>query len=202
MARTKGSVGATTQKAILDAAKTLIVKHGFEAMTLRQLAAAVGVQPASIYRYIESKDALLAALMTAHMDTLIRAWGRVADKGTTPLQKLEAFVAFHIRYHVERRQDVFIANMELRALGEEARAQVVAKRRAYELNLWRILEEGVQSGAFPKTDLEVATYAILAMLTGVCFWYRPEGRLTVEQIIEIHQGLVMRGVVSGDLQAV
>lgn len=202
MARTKGSVGATTQKAILDAAKTLIVKHGFEAMTLRQLAAEVGVQPASIYRYIESKDTLLAALMTEHMDTLIHAWEALEDKGETPDEQLEAFVAFHIRYHVERREDVFIANMELRSLGEAARADVVAKRRAYELNLWRILEEGVQSGAFPKTDLEVATYAILAMLTGVCFWYRPEGRLTVEQIIEIHQGLVMRGVVSGDLQAV
>ncbi|OKL44118.1 TetR/AcrR family transcriptional regulator [Pseudovibrio exalbescens] len=202
MARTKGSVGATTQKAILDAAKTLIVKHGFEAMTLRQLAAEVGVQPASIYRYIESKDTLLAALMTEHMDTLIHAWEALEDKGETPDEQLEAFVAFHIRYHVERREDVFIANMELRSLGEAARADVVAKRRAYELNLWRILEEGVKTGDFPETDLEVATYAILAMLTGVCFWYRPEGRLTVEQIIEIHQGLVMRGVVSGDFQAV
>ncbi|MDX5595560.1 TetR/AcrR family transcriptional regulator [Pseudovibrio sp. SPO723] len=200
MARTKGSVGATTQKAILDAAKTLIVKHGFEAMTLRQLAAEVGVQPASIYRYIDSKDALLAALMSTHMDALICAWEALEDKGETPDEQLEAFVAFHIRYHVERREDVFIANMELRSLGEAARADVVAKRRAYELNLWRILEEGVKAGDFPETDLEVATYAILAMLTGVCFWYRPDGRLSIEQIIAVHQGLVMRGVVSGALQ--
>ncbi|WP_306303383.1 TetR family transcriptional regulator [Pseudovibrio denitrificans] len=44
VARTKGSVGADTKTAIYSAAKKLIEAKGFEAMTLRQLAAEVGVQ--------------------------------------------------------------------------------------------------------------------------------------------------------------
>ncbi|MTI16065.1 TetR/AcrR family transcriptional regulator [Rhodobacteraceae bacterium RKSG542] len=200
MARTKGSVGVDTQKAIVAAAKRLIVDHGFEAMTLRQLAAEVGLQAGSIYRYIDSKDQLLADLMSEHMDALIAAWQALDEKGDTPVTQLAAFVAFHIRYHVERRSDVFIANMELRALRDTAREQVVARRRSYEKNLQDILKDGVEQGLFPDMDLEVTAFAILAMLTGVCFWYREGGRLSVEEVIRLHERLVLQGVCSGVLE--
>ncbi|SDR30337.1 TetR/AcrR family transcriptional regulator [Pseudovibrio sp. Tun.PSC04-5.I4] len=197
MARTKGSVGADTQKAIFEAARGLIETKGFGAMTLRQLAAEVGLQPGSIYRYFASKDALLQALMNQHMTSLIKDWELLEGKGDDPVSRLRAFVGFHIRYHIERRADVIIANLELRALGDEYRADVVEKRSHYEANLRSILAEGVETGVFPDVDLEVAAYAIIAMLTGVCFWYRPDGRLNIDEIISIHQKLVVSGVVGG-----
>lgn len=195
MARTKGSVGADTKTAIYAAAKKLIEAKGFEAMTLRQLAAEVGVQPGSVYRYVESKDELLQALMNQHMISLIENWEKLEGKGDDPVSRLKAFVAFHIRYHIERRADVVIANLELRSLGEDYRADVVTKRSQYEANLRRILSDGVQAGVFPTVDLEVAAFAIIAMLTGVCFWYRPDGRLSIDEIIDVHQKLVLNGVV-------
>ncbi|KZL05095.1 HTH-type transcriptional repressor KstR2 [Pseudovibrio axinellae] len=194
-------MGADTQKAIFEAAKSLIETKGFSAMTLRQLAAEVGLQPGSIYRYFESKDALLQALMNQHMLSLLESWNKVEGKGEDedededPVSRLRAFVAFHIRYHIERRADVIIANLELRALGDDYRADVVTKRSHYEANLRAILAEGVKAGVFPQVDLEVAAYAIIAMLTGVCFWYRSDGRLSIDEIIEVHQKLVLQGVV-------
>ena len=35
-----------------------------------------------------------------------------------------------------------------------------------------------EDGAFDVVDVQVATFAILALLTGICTWYRPGGRLT------------------------
>lgn len=191
-------MGADTQKAIFEAAKGLIETKGFAAMTLRQLAAEVGLQPGSIYRYIEGKDALLQALMNQHMESLIENWSEVEVLGGDPVSRLEAFVAFHIRYHIERRADVIIANLELRALGEDYRADVVSKRSLYEANLRSILADGVKAGVFPEIDLEVAAFAIIAMLTGVCFWYRPDGRLSIDEIVSVHQRLVLQGVIGGE----
>jgi len=74
MARTRGSVGAETEKAIRKAAIELIAKHGFEAMTLRDLAEHVGLQSGSIYRYIATKDQLLVDIMAEHMEALLAAW--------------------------------------------------------------------------------------------------------------------------------
>lgn len=194
MARTKGSVGADTKTAIYSAAKKLIEAKGFEAMTLRQLAAKVGVQPGSVYRYVESKDQLLKELMNQHMVSLMERWAKLSGKGEDPVSRLNAFVAFHIRYHIERRADVVIANLELRSLSEDYRADVVTMRSQYEANLRTILADGVKIGRFAEVDLEVAAYAIIAMLTGVCFWYRPDGRLSIDEIIAVHQKLVLNGV--------
>jgi hypothetical protein len=43
-------------------------------------------------------------------------------------------------------------------------------------------------------DVQVATFAILSLLTGLCNWYRPGGRLTKEAIIAAHEKLVLSGV--------
>ena len=51
MARTAGSDGEKTEVAIRDAAVDLIARHGYEAVSMRQLAAEVGVQAAALYRY-------------------------------------------------------------------------------------------------------------------------------------------------------
>jgi AcrR family transcriptional regulator len=191
MARTRGSVGAETEKAIRKAAIELIAKHGFEAMTLRDLAQHVGLQPGSIYRYIATKDQLLVDIMVEHMEALLAAWRKWDDAQGDPRLRLESFVEFHIRYHFERQKEVLIANLELRSLTPDARRAVVALRKAYENELRQILDAGIAAHSFPAIDTGIATYAIISMLTGVCFWYSPKGRLKADEIIDIHKQLVL-----------
>jgi AcrR family transcriptional regulator len=191
MARTRGSVGAETEKAIRKAAVALIAKHGFEAMTLRDLADHVGLQPGSIYRYIATKDDLLADIMAEHMEALLAAWHKADDAFADPQRRLENFVEFHIRYHFERQKEVLIANLELRSLTPDARRATVALRKAYENELRAILDAGIAAHRFAPVDSGIATYAILSMLTGVCFWYSPKGRLPADEIIAIHKRLVL-----------
>ena len=72
----------------------------------------------------------------------------------------------------------------------------MALRSAYEARLARILAEGVSEGVFEVVDIKVATFAILALLTGLCTWYRPGGRLTKEAIVAAHEKLVLSGVIA------
>ena len=65
MARTAGSDGEKTQAALREAALTLIARHGFEAMTMRQLASEIGVQAAALYRYFPTWTSLLDAMSDA-----------------------------------------------------------------------------------------------------------------------------------------
>ena len=53
---------------------TLIARHGYEAVSMRQLAAEVGVQAAALYRYFPTKEDLLFTLMREHMQELAAAW--------------------------------------------------------------------------------------------------------------------------------
>lgn len=191
MARTRGSVGAETEKAIRKAAIELIAKHGFEAMTLRELAEHVGLQSGSIYRYIATKDQLLVDIMTEHMESLLVAWRKWDNARADPRARVERFVEFHIRHHFERQKEVVIANLELRSLTPDARRAVVALRNEYETELRGIIDAGIAARQFPPIDSRIATYAIIQMLTGVCFWYSPKGRLSADDIIAIHKALVL-----------
>ncbi len=194
MARTIGSHGPTTLEAIRKAGVRLIFERGYEAMSLRQLAAEVGIQAGSLYNHISTKQDLLFDLVQDHINDLLRELDLALADKADPVEQLRAFVAFHVTYHMTRKREVFIANSELRSLDAKNYDAVVALRGAYEQRLAQILSDGVSEGAFEVVDIQVATFAIIALLTGLCTWYRPGGRLTRDAIIAAHEKLVLSGV--------
>jgi AcrR family transcriptional regulator len=194
MSRTVGSYGPKTMEAIRKAGLRLIFEHGYEAMSLRQLAAEVGIQAGSLYNHISTKQELLFDLIQDHINELLRQLDRALDGKQAPEERLRAFVAFHVTYHMTRKREVFIANSELRSLEPKNYETIVALRGAYEQRLAAILADGVEQGAFEVGDVQVATFAIIALLTGLCSWYRPGGRLTREAIVAAHEKLVLSGV--------
>ena len=198
MARTIGSHGPKTMEAIRKAGLRLIFEHGYEAMSLRQLAAEVGIQAGSLYNHISTKQELLFDLIQDHINELLRQLDRALDGKNEPVEKLRAFVAFHVTYHMTRKREVFIANSELRSLEPKNYEAIVALRGAYEQRLAEILERGAEEGAFEVVDVQVATFAIIALLTGLCSWYRPGGRLTREAIITAHEKLVLSNIEDRD----
>lgn len=194
MARTIGSSGAKTLEAIRREGLRLIAEHGYEGMSLRDLAQAVGLRQGSLYNHIETKQALLFGLVAEHMDKLLAELDRALAGIEGHERRLEAFVAFHVRYHMVRRFEVFVVNSELRSLDPENYAAIVAMRRAYERRLSDILAAGIAAGAFTPSDPQVTAFAILALATGVVAWYRPGGRLSEDEIVATHVGLAMAGV--------
>ncbi|HYF06868.1 MAG TPA: TetR family transcriptional regulator, partial [Acetobacteraceae bacterium] len=168
MARKAGSNGIRTAAAIRRASLKLIHRHGFAAMSLRDLAAEVGVQPASLYNHIATKQALLFDLVRDHMEGLLASTeAALAAAPPDPLSRIEAFMAHHLLFHFDRKQEVYIANSELRALEGPNRARILALRRRYESSLFALLEAGERAGVVSTSDVKVAAFAILAALTGV-----------------------------------
>ncbi len=74
---TEEAVGEFREK-LIDAAERLFAQRGLEAVTLRQLAAEIGVSPMTPYRYFADKNAILAAVraraFTRHAEALEAAW--------------------------------------------------------------------------------------------------------------------------------
>ena len=194
MARTAGSDGMRTEAAIRAAAVHLIAAKGFEAVTLRTIAKQAGIQASSLYRYYPSKTDLLMTIITDHMDELLARWNEVKPSGSTATTRLHAFIEFHVRYHSDKPKEVFIANMEMRSLPLASRKKIVEMRKRYEDILSEILQDGIGQGVFAVPDIRVATYAILAMLTGLTAWYQEGGRLSRDELVACYSKLVMTGV--------
>ncbi len=193
MARKTGSHSQITGPRIRKAALKLIARHGFAAVTMRQIAAAVGVQAGALYLYTPDKQTLLFDLMRDHLEELLAAW-EAEPKGDDPAEQLEAFSRFHIRFHLERPDAVFVANMELRNLEPENFVAIEDLRKRYEGVLVAILERGALHRDFTLPDSRLAAMAIIAMLSGVNTWYREGGRLSRERVERIYWNMIRRAV--------
>ena len=151
MARTTGSHSGITGPRVKEAALSLFAQHGFAAVSMRQIAGEVGVQAGALYNYTPDKQSLLFSLLKGHMDDLLSARSD-QETPSSAVDQLEQFTKFHIRFHLERPDAVFISYMELRNLSPENFAAIEELRRRYEAELENILIAGRQTGAFVVSD--------------------------------------------------
>ena len=192
MARQAGSVGQETAARVRAAALARFARSGYAAVSMREIAGDVGINAGALYNHFETKQALLAELMSRHMEDLIAAWEAESRRFADPAKALAGFVRFHIAYHVERRDEVFISYMELRNLEPENFRRIEGMRRYYEGFLRKILQAGVEAGRFTIPDVPVAAMAIIGMLTGVTTWFRSAGRLPAGTVTEIYVAMALR----------
>jgi len=193
MARKAGSHAEITGPAIRAAALRLFARSGYAAVSMREIASEVGVRAGALYLYTPDKQTLLFELMREHMDHLLSSWDEATIEGT-PVERLENFVRFHIDYHFDRNDQVFLSYMELRNLTEENFDKIQSMRRAYEDQLETILAAGHETNDFRLPDVRVTTMALIAMLNGVISWYRDGGRLSRDRIQRIYWNMARRMV--------
>ena len=193
MARKAGTTSQDTEARIYASALSLFAQYGYAAVSMRQIAAEVGVNQAALYHYTPTKQDLLAGVLTRHMDGLIAAW-EAEDKPIEPIAALDHFTRFHIRYHMPRPDEIFVSYMELRSLEDEHFKAITNLRRDYESGLRDILNRGMDSGAFNRIDPALSAMAILSMLTGITTWYKRGGRFSAADIENHYSQLALSAV--------
>ena len=179
---------------VLAAAVQMFAEYGYHAATMRDIARMAGIQAASIYYHYASKQALLVEVMETHMRQLNANLEQIVSKQDTVQQRLYEAISSHIRLHTTYKSEFFIIDTEIRALKGENRGEVLALRDQYEDLFQKLLREGMEQGVLRQTDVKVSSYAIIAMCTEVAQWFRPSGRLSVQQVIEIYNQMVTEGL--------
>lgn len=161
-------------------------------MTLRQLAAASGLKPGSLYNYFDSKSQFLAMILCDIMENILADLEETVAPVAETRARLRKFIEFHIEWHTVRRVETFIGFMEMRKLAQEDYETYTTLRKRYEDFLTAMLEQGVAEGKFVVPDPRITTFAILSMLTGAYVWYKKGGRLSQQQIADLYVDLVCR----------
>ncbi|HXL36966.1 MAG TPA: TetR/AcrR family transcriptional regulator [Ktedonobacteraceae bacterium] len=179
---------------ILAAAVQLFAEYGYHAATMRDIAQIAGIQAASIYYHYPSKQTLLVEIMETHMRKLNANLERIVSKPHEVQQRLYEAISNHILLHTTYKSEFFIIDTEIRALEGDNRGKILAMRDYYEDLIQGLLHEGMEQGVLCQTDVKISSYAIIAMCTEVAQWFRPSGRLNVQQVIEIYFQMITKGL--------
>jgi len=194
--RSSSRRGPETREAIHQAAIELFAQRGYHATSMRAIAAAARVQPAAIYHWYPSKEAILIRLQDDFMERLTDKVVSAMQRHDRPALRLAAAVREHVVFHGLHRRAAFVTDSEIRALTEGPRLALIAQRDDYQAMFSEMIRDGTRDGSLRASDAHVATYAILLQCTGVALWFDPRGPLKLEQVAELHIELVL-----GSLQA-
>jgi AcrR family transcriptional regulator len=189
--RTGGRRGPETRDAIHAAAVDLFARLGYHATSMRAIAAAAEIQPAAIYHWYPSKEAILVDLQDEFMARLTEKLVAAMERHDRPALKLAAAVREHVVFHGLHRREAFVTDSEIRALTEAPRRALIAQRDAYQEIFVGLIEDGVRDGSLRVSDARIATYAILLQCTGVALWFDPEGALDLDRVADLHVELVL-----------
>src|SRR5262245_11614195 len=190
-------VELTRRQAIEDVASDLFREHGYAGTSIRDIARALRVQGASLYAHVTSKEDVLWAIV----DRAATRFEAAADRAeaaaetrrpTEPAEALTALVRAHVEVVTGDVDEASVFVHEWRALGPERRAEILARRDAYEQRFRRRIEDGIAVGAFVITDPAVAANTLLSALNGVANWFDPDGRLPASRIADHLVDLSMR----------
>ena len=183
---------------ILAAAATLIARHGYHGLTMRELARTTGQSLANLYNYFASKDDLLFEVQSRAFETLIETAGHAVADADTAQSRLHAFVYNHVRY-VCARPDV------LRVLVQEAGALPAGRRRVVRALKERYFAQGLalvqgivaEAGTpLPEAEVERAAYSLFGMLNWVYGWYDPSRHGSAEDVARSIHALASGGLVA------
>jgi len=172
----------------------LFFKKGYFATSMNDIARGSGIQKASIYYHYPSKETLLFHILEITMNELTAYLKNNLSGVRHVEEKLRIAVHSHVRFHLERQKENFIANSELRGLSEEHYQMIVKKRDEYEKIFQDILIEGAEKNVFKSQDIKILSYAILTLCTAGASWFKPYGRLNVDEIADIYENFIIRGL--------
>jgi AcrR family transcriptional regulator len=188
--------GRPMRERILAAAVQLFAEYGYHAAPLRDIARIAGIQAASIYHHYPNKQALLVEIMETHMQRLNSQLERILREEDDPRERLYKAITNHIYLHTSNKAEFFIVDTEMRALEEESRGYIISLRDRYDALLQELLRDGMERRMFRQSDVKITSYAIIAMCTEVATWFRPGGRLTVQQVIDIYCQMITQGLLA------
>ena len=180
-----GSPAGPTSRSIdvRDAALTLFADRGYHATSMRDIAAELKLQAPSLYNHVTAKQEILRDIMADTMHALMKNVRGVLATTDDPYDQLRRAAETHVRYHARHHREVRVGNHEIAALEEPHRTAITGLRREYSRLFVRLIERGVEAGAFATRSPLLASYAILQMGIGVSMWFRPGGSLSEDDVV-------------------
>lgn len=199
MARPRAAVRAepSTGELVYSRAVDLMYERGYHGTSMRDVAGAVGVQMSTLYHYYPSKRELLMSIMTTAMEGMTEYVLIAVAEQSGPRERLKAAVHAHIMFHADRLKEAVIADTELRSLEGGDLRSIITLRDNYEGIFRAILDEGQKAGVFRANDSRLTTRLMLGAITDVGNWYRPRGRLSLEDISTAYFDAFIDGIGAG-----
>jgi TetR/AcrR family transcriptional regulator, cholesterol catabolism regulator len=173
---------ASKKELILRKAAAMFREKGFAATSMRDLAESVGIEAASLYNHIRSKNEILEAICFDVANRFNMNMETLEVGPNKSISKVETLLRFHIRQMVDSYEEVYVSDREWKHLEEPYLSNFQTQRRNYRKKFAAIIEEGMQRGEIRKIDAPTSVLIMLHAVSGIESWHRSKAKISAEEL--------------------
>ncbi|MEM7552364.1 MAG: TetR/AcrR family transcriptional regulator [Bacteroidota bacterium] len=178
-------------------ATELFWQKGYTASSMRDLANLLGIEAASIYSHIKSKEEILQTVCFRMANEFFDAIDEIKKNSyDTEEENLKKSILAHLSVITKDKKASSVFFNEWRHLSEPHLTRFTNMRKTYEQWFNSILERGVKNGEFKLMNTKLSVMSILSALNWSYRWYDPQGKYDTEEVAENFSHILLNGLKS------
>ena len=184
-----------SRQEILRTAARLFQQRGYDATSMNDVAAALKLSKGGLYHHFQSKDEILFHIMSHAMDITEEKVINAARGISDPEERLRTLIRLHLHVVLsERDREITVMLHENHPLPPPLRKRINARKKEYIHFMERLIAE-VQRIRQSKGAVSprAAAFALLGMINWIYQWYKPEGTLAGEDLVQQYTAIFFAG---------
>jgi TetR/AcrR family transcriptional regulator, cholesterol catabolism regulator len=170
----------------------LFREKGYEATSVRDIAAATGLQSGSWVYHFKTKQDILAAVMEEGLQRALERIEAIGREQLEPREHFRALLRAHLDTILAPGQDFIpVLLYEWRSLEPKSRPRVVALQRRYEAVWEKVMAQLQRSGQWAQPT-RIDRLLMFGALNWMAHWYRPDGTFDVAQLADEAERFFLR----------
>lgn len=183
----------TRKDEIIKTAAKLFKEKGYSAVTMRDLATAMGIKAASLYNHINSKQEILKAIIISLAEEFTTEMNLIKSVDKLAIDKLEMIVALHVNITFKNTYGMACLNNDWMHL-EEQLDYYLELRKKYEQDFVDIIKAGIISNDIINSDPEIIMFSILSTLRSLYLWIPKKGAINSIELAQNLSKVLISGI--------
>ncbi|MBC8059495.1 MAG: TetR/AcrR family transcriptional regulator [Clostridiaceae bacterium] len=189
------------RKKILDAASEILIKEGYENLSIRKIATKIEYSPGIIYHYFENKAEIVTSVAEEGYEKILKSLGQVPVDVENPEKSIEKGLRNYIELMLEAPQQFRAVLMsDIEAIQEKVNVlkEGISKERKSIQGLCNLVTLGVEKGKFREMDVELTAQILWTSTHGLLSRLILEKNISEQQkqrLINHHFQILINGLI-------
>jgi TetR/AcrR family transcriptional regulator, cholesterol catabolism regulator len=191
-----------SREKLISVAVDLFADRGFKGTSIRDIANAMGMSISNIYHYFGNKEGLLLAILNTSSKNLMEQLRNVAKIETDPFSRFQILLKTHIRLSTELKKEAKIFFLDEEHLSPEGNEANLNYQREV-LDIYRHQLQSLKDSGYIKAgSITILAFNILGVINWNLRWYKPDGRMSLEEVTREIVDFVLYGVLGSGKEEV
>lgn len=179
---------------IVHLAAKLFKEKGYRAVSMRDLAEAMGIKAASLYNHIRSKQEILTLIVISTAENFTAHIDEIYPQTFSSVEKLEKIVHKHVDITVKKSDFLACTNNDWMHLEKKQLVYFLKMRTSYEAKFNKIILEGMEKKELKAHDSELMLFSMLSTLRTLHLWYAKKKSLSPGQLKNELAKILINGI--------